>query len=78
MYFSHQIQPLQRRRTNMWTYLGPSCLDRPSSEELGAVEVEVQIHKVLDHRVNLTPGAGPIPYGEGSLVSGLVLYAPFR
>jgi hypothetical protein len=40
MFFSHRIQPLQRQRTKMWTYLGPSCPDRPSSEELSAANVE--------------------------------------
>jgi hypothetical protein len=46
-FFSRQIQPLRRRRTKMWTYLGPSCPNRPSFEELSVVEVEAWIHKVL-------------------------------
>jgi hypothetical protein len=73
MFFSHQIQPLGRRRTKTWTYLGPNCPDRPSSEELSVIEVEAQIHKVLDLGVNPTPVPAPSPYGEGSLVLGLVL-----
>jgi hypothetical protein len=53
----------------MWTYPGPSCPNRPSSEELSAVEVEEWIHKVLDLTVIPTLS----PYREGSLVSRLVL-----
>jgi hypothetical protein len=44
----------------MWTYPRLSYPDRPSSEELSAVEVEARIRKVLDFEVILTPGAGPI------------------
>jgi hypothetical protein len=75
MFFSHWMQPLQRRRTKMWTYLGPSYPDHPSSEELSAVEVEARIHKVLDLgvRLILSGVAAPSPYGEGLLVSGLLL-----
>jgi hypothetical protein len=39
----------------MGMYSGPSCPDRPSSKELSAVELDAQIHKVLD------PGLGPVP-----------------
>jgi hypothetical protein len=60
-FFSSQIQPLRRWRTKMWTYPGPSCPNHPSSQELSAVEVEEWIHKVLDLRVVLTPGSGPVP-----------------
>jgi hypothetical protein len=49
----------------MWTYLGPSCPDRPSSEELSAVEVEARIHKVLDLGVNPIPGAILVPLQRG-------------
>jgi hypothetical protein len=45
----------------MWTYLGPSCPKRPSSEELNAAEGEARIHKVLDLAVSLTLSAGPVP-----------------
>jgi hypothetical protein len=34
---------------------GSSCPDYPSSEELSLVEVEAQIHQVLDLEVNLNP-----------------------
>jgi hypothetical protein len=73
MLFSRQIQPLWRQRTKTWTYPGPNYPDRPSSEELSVIEVEAQIHKVLDLGVNPTPVPAPSPYGEGSLVLGLVL-----
>jgi hypothetical protein len=49
----------------MWMYLGPSYIDRPSSEVLSAAEVEDQIHKVLDLGVNLNSGAGPVPLRRG-------------
>jgi hypothetical protein len=39
-FFSRWIEPLWKRRTKMWAYLGPSCPDRPSSRELSAAEVE--------------------------------------
>jgi hypothetical protein len=50
----------------MWTYLGPSCPDRPSSEELSATEVEAWIHKVLDFGVIPTPNTGPAPLWRGN------------
>jgi hypothetical protein len=49
----------------MWTYLGPSCPDHPSSEELSAAEVDAQIHKILDLGVNLTPSSSPVPLWRG-------------
>jgi hypothetical protein len=39
--------------------------NRPSSEELSAVEVEARIHKVLALGVIPTTGAGPIPLRRG-------------
>jgi hypothetical protein len=36
---------------------GPSCPDPPSFEELSAVEIDSQIHEVLDPRVNPNLGA---------------------
>jgi hypothetical protein len=60
-FFDRQIQPLRWQKTEMWLYLGPSCLDRPSSEELDAVEINTQIHKVLDLGANPNPEAGPSP-----------------
>jgi hypothetical protein len=52
----------------MWAYPGPSCPNRPTSEELSVVEVEARIHKVLDLRVNPNPNTDPFPYGEGLLL----------
>jgi hypothetical protein len=49
----------------MWPYLGPSCPDRFSSEELSAAKVEVWIRKVLDLGVIPTPGADPVPLQRG-------------
>jgi hypothetical protein len=46
-------------------YSGPSCPDRPSSEELCTAEVNAWIHKVLDLEVNLNPRAGPVPLQRG-------------
>jgi hypothetical protein len=54
-FFSHRIQLLQQQKTKMWLYLGPSFLDRPSSKELSAVEVNTQIHKVLNLGANSNP-----------------------
>jgi hypothetical protein len=54
-FFSCWIQPLQRQRTKMWVYPWSSCPDCPTSEELSPVEVEAQIHKVMDLEVNLNP-----------------------
>jgi hypothetical protein len=57
----------------MWTYLGLSCPNRPSAEELSAAEVKARIHKVLDLEVN--PNPGPIQRGIASIrvsTSGLV------
>jgi hypothetical protein len=49
----------------MWTYPRPSCSDCPSSKELSVVEVEAQIHKVLDLGVILTPPVLTIPLRRG-------------
>jgi hypothetical protein len=49
----------------MWLYLGPSCPDHPSFEELSEAEVNSQVHKVLDFGVDLNPGADPAPLQEG-------------
>jgi hypothetical protein len=61
MFFSHQIQPLRRRRTKMWMYPRPSSLVRPSSEELSVIEVEAWIHMVLDLGVNQNSSPVPVP-----------------
>jgi hypothetical protein len=49
----------------MWLYPGPSCLDLPFSKELGNVEVNTRIHKVLAHGADLNHGASPAPLREG-------------
>jgi hypothetical protein len=49
----------------MWMYPEPSYPDRPSSTELSAVEVEAQIHMVLDLGVNLTLCADHVPLWRG-------------
>jgi hypothetical protein len=49
----------------MCTYPGPSCLDRPSSEELSAALLEASIYRVLDLRVIPTPSASPVPLRRG-------------
>jgi hypothetical protein len=55
----------------MWLYPGPSCTDRPSSEELSAAEVDAWIHKVLNIGVNPNPRAGPAPL-QGGIASARV------
>jgi hypothetical protein len=61
MFFSHRTQPLQLRKTKMWAYQRSTCPDRPSPEELSAVEVETRIHKVLGVAIVPPPGAGSNP-----------------
>jgi hypothetical protein len=79
-FFDRRIQQLRQRKTKMWLYLGPSCPDRPSSKELSDVEVDAQIHKILDLEVKPNPRAGPAPH-QGGVASvgvstlGLVLAA---
>jgi hypothetical protein len=63
--FSHRIQLLRRWRTKMWMYPGLSCPDRPFSKELSAIEVDAQIHKVLDLGVNPNPRDNPVPLQRG-------------
>jgi hypothetical protein len=43
----------------------PSCSNRPCSEELSTVEVNSQIHKVMDLGINPNPKASPAPLQEG-------------
>jgi hypothetical protein len=64
-FFSHQVQLLHQRVIPMWLNLRPSCPDRPFFEELGAMEINTWIHKVLARGANLNPGAGPVPLREG-------------
>jgi hypothetical protein len=49
----------------MWLYLGPSCPDRPSSEELSATEINTRIYKAMDLGANPNLGAGLAPLQEG-------------
>jgi hypothetical protein len=49
----------------MGMYPGPSYPDHPTSEELSVMEVDSQIHKVLDLGVNPKPGPDPIPLCRG-------------
>jgi hypothetical protein len=49
----------------MWAYLGSTSTDRPSPEELCAVEEESQIHKVLDSTTVTPLGTGPEPLQRG-------------
>jgi hypothetical protein len=49
----------------MWVYLGSSCLDRPSPEDLSAAEVETRIRQVLDSTVVPLRSAGPDPLRRG-------------
>jgi hypothetical protein len=64
-FFIHRIQPLRQRVTKTWLYPGPSCLDHSFFEELSEAEINIQIHKVLDHGANLTPGAGLASLRDG-------------
>jgi hypothetical protein len=48
----------------MLLYLGPSCPNHPSSEDLSAVEINTQIHRVLDLGANPNPGASPALFQE--------------
>jgi hypothetical protein len=43
----------------------PSCPDHLFSEELGDVEINTQIHKVLAHGADLIPRASPASLREG-------------
>jgi hypothetical protein len=59
----------------MWMYPGPSCPDRPVSEELGDTDIKTQIHRVLAHGADLNPRAGPAPLGEGVNSTRVSLFA---
>jgi hypothetical protein len=63
-YFGHRIQLLHQQATKMWLYPRPSYHDHPFSEELGDVEINTQIHKVLAHGVDQNLGVGS-PEGRG-------------
>jgi hypothetical protein len=60
----------------MWMYLGPSCFDRSSSEELSAAEIKTQIHKVLDLGPDPNPGVSPAPLREGVASTRVSMFGP--
>jgi hypothetical protein len=60
----------------MWLYLGPSCPNRPFSEELSVAEINTWIYKVLDHGANPNLGAGPAPLQEGVDSTRFSLHGP--
>jgi hypothetical protein len=60
-FFSCRIQPLWRWQTKMWMCPGLSYPNHPSTEELSPVEVEAQIHKLLDLGVNPNSSTSPVP-----------------
>jgi hypothetical protein len=49
----------------MWMYPRPSSSDCPFSEELGDVEINTRIHRVLAPWVDSNSWAGPAPLREG-------------
>jgi hypothetical protein len=49
----------------MWLYSGLSFPNRSFSKELSTVDINTQIHKVLDHGANSDHGVGPAPLREG-------------
>jgi hypothetical protein len=51
--------------TAMWLYPGSSCYDHPFFEELGDVEINTRIHKVLAHGAEMNLGADPTSLREG-------------
>jgi hypothetical protein len=60
----------------MWLYPRPGCLDRPSSKELSAADVNAWIHKVLDLRANSNLGVDPTLLQEGVAVSRVSMFGP--
>jgi hypothetical protein len=59
----------------MWMYPRPSCPDGPFSEELDDVEINIRIHRVLAHGVDLSLGAGLAPLREGVDSNMVILFA---
>jgi hypothetical protein len=64
-FFSRWVQPLRQDEKTMWMYHGPSCPNRPFSNELGDMEINNRIRGVLSHGEDLNLGSGPIPLKEG-------------
>jgi hypothetical protein len=53
-------------------YLGPSGPDRPFFEELGDVEINTQIYKILDHEADMNLKLALSPWEKGTPTPGLV------
>jgi hypothetical protein len=49
----------------MWMYPGPSCPDRPISEELGDTEVNTRVREVHAHGAISNLGTCLVPLREG-------------
>jgi hypothetical protein len=64
-FVSCHVPPLRQLEMTMCIYPGPSCLDRPFSAELGDMEINTQIWRVLAHGADLNFGSGPVPIREG-------------
>jgi hypothetical protein len=64
-FFSHRVQLLRQLEVTMWMNSGPSYPDRPFSKELGDMEINTWIHRVLAHKAILNLGTGPTPLREG-------------
>jgi hypothetical protein len=60
----------------VWMYLGQSYPDRPSSKELGAIEVDTRIHKVMYVKVNSNPRAGLVPLWRGVASARVSMLGP--
>jgi hypothetical protein len=62
----------------MWMYPTPCCPSHPFSAELGDMEINSRVRRVLAHGADLNLGSSPVPLGEGvdgPLVSPLELLA---
>jgi hypothetical protein len=64
-FFSRRVKPLCQLFMTMWMYPGPSCHDHPFSEELGDMELNTQIDRVLALGAYLNHRVGPTPLREG-------------
>jgi hypothetical protein len=60
----------------MWLYPGPSCPNRPSSEEFSVAEINTWIHSVLNLGANPNLGACPTPLQEGVTSTRVGLIRP--
>jgi hypothetical protein len=64
-FVSRRVQPLQQWEMPMWMYLGPSYPDHSFFAELGNAEIDIQVRRILVHRVHQNSGSSPIPLREG-------------